>query len=118
MLRGVRPGVNTTNVGWTGGSGARSFTDMTPGARTPEELETLLEDAYLLGDGDALARLFEPSAVVAAGDQGEVRVLQARNTALLMASGGIKVARRGDDGAWRYAISLLEMNQATERKNQ
>jgi mannose-6-phosphate isomerase-like protein (cupin superfamily) len=34
-------------------------------------------------------------------------VLQARNTALLVSSAGIHVARRGDDGAWRVAICLL-----------
>jgi hypothetical protein len=88
---------------------------MTPGARTPEELETLLEDAYLLGDGEVLAGLFEPSAVVAAADQGELRALQARNTALLIASHGIKVARRGDDGAWRYAISLSWKRETTTK---
>ena len=88
---------------------------MSLGARTPEELETLLEDAYLIGDGMTLAGLFEPSAVVAASEEGGLQVLQARNTALLIASHGTKVARRGDDGAWRYAIALLAMQHHSER---
>lgn len=37
------------------------------GARTPEELETLLEDALLLRDPRALAELFEAGAVFSAG---------------------------------------------------
>jgi Domain of unknown function (DUF4440) len=103
------------------------------GARTPEELETLLEDAFVLRDGAALAPLFEPGAVLAAGDgpwetRGRAaiarvaaalwaggrtyvaapgRVLQARDTALVVGRWGVHVVRRGGDGAWRYAISLL-----------
>ena len=104
---------------------------MGAGARTPEELETLLEDAALVGDGQALAALFEEGAVLAAdgrrsearggeeiarlapelSDRGYLaaprRILQARTTALVLADGAINVVRRGEDGAWRYAISLL-----------
>ena len=40
---------------------------MPGGARTPEELETLLEDAFLLRDNAALVQLFEPTAVLIAG---------------------------------------------------
>ena len=40
---------------------------MRPGARTPEELETLLEDAFVVRDRDALAQLFEDGAVLVAG---------------------------------------------------
>jgi predicted flavoprotein YhiN len=104
---------------------------MRPGARTPEELETLLEDAHVLRDREALSRLFEDDAVLEAGSrraQGgdeiashassmwdrertyvadPLRVLQARDTALVVAAGGISVVRRGSDGTWRYAISLL-----------
>jgi hypothetical protein len=35
---------------------------MGAGARTPEELETLLEDAFVLHDPQALAQLFQPAA--------------------------------------------------------
>ena len=40
---------------------------MPDGARTPAELETLLEDAFLLCDNLALVQLFEPTAVLVAG---------------------------------------------------
>ncbi len=108
---------------------------MTAGARTPEELETLLEDAFVTRDRQALAELFEDTAVLVAGDGRQEarggdeiarfakamwhadrtylaeprRVLQARDTALVVAERSINVARRGSDGAWRYAISLLSL---------
>ncbi len=40
---------------------------MCPGARTPEELETLLEDAFVLHDRQALAQLFQPGAMLVVG---------------------------------------------------
>src|SRR5680860_841480 len=106
---------------------------MGTGARTPEELETLFEDAFVIRDREALSQLFEDGAVLLAGDGlqeargGEEiarfatamwrcdrtyladprRVLQARDTALVVAGRSINVLRRGSDGAWRYAISLL-----------
>lgn len=107
---------------------------MPAGARTPEELETLLEDAFVLGDRLALIQLFEPAAVLAAGGglddargHREIarvaaalwdsqhtyladprRVLQAGDTALVLGGRAINVARRGGDGSWRYAISILQ----------
>ena len=112
---------------------------MRPGARTPEELETLLEDAFVIRDGEALAELFEEGAVLVAGDGSrEARgadeiarwasdmwernrtyladprqVVQARNTGLIVAERGINVVRRGSDGAWRYAIALLDQEDTT-----
>ena len=112
---------------------------MRPGARTPEELETLLEDAFVVRDRAALAELFEEGAVLAPGDgprearggeeiarvaaalwEGERiyvadprRVLQARDIALVVAERGIHVVRRGSDGAWRYAIALLSLDDTT-----
>ena len=106
---------------------------MRPGARTPEELETLFEDAFVVRDRAAVAALFEDGAVLVAGGALGVarggseiaraatelwsrdvtyladprRVLQARDTALVVAAHGINVVRRGDNGTWRYAISLL-----------
>lgn len=41
------------------------------------------------------------------------RVLQVRNTALVLAERAINVLRRGDDGLWRYAICLLDREKAT-----
>ena len=107
---------------------------MDGGARTPEELETLLEDAFVLHDPHALARLFEPGAMLVVGaglpeargrrqiarvaaqlwDAERLylanprRVLQARDTALVLAGHAINVVRRTDHGSWRYAISLLD----------
>ena len=111
---------------------------MTAGGRTPEELETLLEDALLMRDAEALTPLFEDASVLVAGQRpqllrgpGEIaraarllwahprgylagprRVFQARDTALLLGDGVINVARRGADGSWRYAISVLHDGHA------
>jgi hypothetical protein len=115
---------------------------MRPGARTPEELETLFEDTFVTHDGEALAQLFEDCAVLLATDdsreaRGGVqiaelattmwergrtyladprRVLQARDTALVVADRGINVVRRGSDGTWRYAISLMSFDHTNERR--
>lgn len=104
-------------------------------AGTPEELDALLEDAFVLRDRDAVAELFEDGAVLAAGDgaqargAGEIaraaaalweanrtyvagsrRVLQARDTALVVADRAIAVMRRGHDRTWRYVIALLSVD--------
>lgn len=109
-------------------------------ADTPEELETLFEDALLLRDGAALGALFEEGALFVAGDgpalrdneaiirralalwDGErtyiaepKRVLQMRDLALVVAERGIAVMRRGSDEHWRYAIALLDLD-ATAKK--
>ena len=113
---------------------------MGPGASTPEELETLFEDAFVTRDRDALAELFDEGAVVVAGGLearggGEIghfavemwerkrtyvadprRILQSRDTALLVADGTVNVARRGSDGAWRYAIALLALTDTEEEE--
>ena len=113
---------------------------MKRGARTPEELETLLEDAFVIRDREALIELFENGAVLVSGDVQEARgeeeiarltsalwdrdhtyvadphrILQARDTALVVADEGINVARRGSDGAWRYAIALLSLDRIARR---
>jgi hypothetical protein len=96
---------------------------MVPGGWTPEELETLLEDAVLMADADAVARLFEPDGLLfvegtacelrcregirraAAGGlfrdgySGTARhMLQAGDTALLLGADVVNVVRRGEDG--------------------
>jgi hypothetical protein len=112
------------------------------GARTPEELETLLEDAFVLRDRLALVRLFEPAAVLAAGGGlGDARghreiarlaaelwdskrtyladprrVLQVRDTALVLGGRAINVVHRGGDGSWRYAISFLQLEKTAARQ--
>jgi hypothetical protein len=114
---------------------------MPAGARTPEELETLLEDAFVLHDPQALAQLFQPSAMLVVGgglpeargrrqiarvaaqlwDAQRLyladprRVLQVRDTALVLAGRAINVTRR-DNGSWRYAISLLDLDTASKER--
>jgi hypothetical protein len=110
----------------------------TAGARTPEELETLFEDALVVRHHESVAGLFEAGALLVVGDGPPVRggeaiarlamaiwdgertyvadprrVVQARDLALIVADQGITVARRGSDGAWRYAISLLSHDNMT-----
>jgi hypothetical protein len=106
---------------------------MKAGARTPEELETLLEDAFLMHDRCALSGLFEKGAVLAGRNGSRIahgrmqivqaatngwareelylaaplRVLQTRNTALIAGTRATSVARRSGGGAWRYSIALL-----------
>ena len=93
----------------------------------------LLEDTFVVRDADAISELFEDGAVLHAGDGaieargGEAianlvtalwerdriyvaaprRVVQARDTTLVVADGAVNVVRRGSDGRWRYAIVLL-----------
>lgn len=104
---------------------------MPEGAHTPEELETLLEDATLVRDRDALGRLFEADALLVSGSvsaRGESiaplveglwardftyvaqprRVLQARGTALVIARDAISVVRRDASHCWRYAITHID----------
>jgi quercetin dioxygenase-like cupin family protein len=104
---------------------------ITSGARTPEELETLFEDALLVRDHKVLTALFESGATLVMSSDEPVRggeaiaraalasrngigayvadprgVLLARNSALVVTDRGVNVMHRGDDGAWRYAIVL------------
>jgi hypothetical protein len=114
---------------------------MRQGARTPEELETLFEDAFVVRDRKALAELFEDGAVLGDGSReargdDEIarlascmwendrmyvaepsRILQARRTVLIVARRGINVVRRGSDGGWRYAIALLSRDEATTEED-
>lgn len=116
---------------------------MSTGARTPEELETLFEDALVARDREALAALFDEAAVLAAGNVQPVRgseeivqqalatwtgdhtyvadprgVLQTRDIALVVAERGVNVVRRSRDGTWRYAIVFLPVDDVAERRDQ
>lgn len=116
--------------------------DVAAGARTPEELETLLEDALLLHDGATLAALFEERAVLVAEERPPVRggeaiaerllalwagersfvadprrVLQAGDIALIVAERTINVMRREQDGTWRYAIAAVSFDDAAQGRN-
>jgi hypothetical protein len=101
----------------------------------------LLEDAFVIRDREALAELFEDGAVLGDGPRearggdeivrlaGDIwqsdrtylaeprRVVQARDTGLIVAERGINVVRRGGDGGWRYAIALLSTYEATTEEN-
>ena len=98
----------------------------------------LLEDAFVLRDQESLAQLFEPGAVLFAGgglhearggeeiarvatemwELGRMyfadprRILQVRETALVLAERAINVVHRDADGLWRYAISFLDPEEA------
>ncbi|RZT16978.1 hypothetical protein EV649_4515 [Kribbella sp. VKM Ac-2569] len=101
-------------------------------ARTPEELEVMLEDAFVLHDHGALAQLFEPEAVLQPAGCGPAHgrdeierlvaelwshqhryvadprtVLQLRETALMLSRAAVSVVRRTPEGTWRYAIVYL-----------
>lgn len=113
------------------------------GARTPEELEMLFEDALVLRSRLALAGLFDERAVLVTrrdgsahgaeeivplalatwqGDHAYVAdprsVSQAFDIALVVAERSINVARRGRDGAWRYAIVLQAIDEGVGRRTQ
>jgi ketosteroid isomerase-like protein len=105
---------------------------MDTGAFSPEELETLLEDAVLLGDGPAVAQLFERGGVImpragSAEARGRAaiaglarnlwsngpgyladprQVAHSGDLALVVGSAAVNVARRQRNGSWRFVISL------------
>src|SRR5215204_7822621 len=114
---------------------------VTSGARTPEELETLFEDALLVRDHQVLTALFESGATLVMGGQQPVRggeaiaraalatrdgigayvadprrVLLARNSVLVITDQGVNVMQRGADGSWRYAIVLHAVEQSNGRE--
>ena len=104
---------------------------MMVGARTPEDLETFLEDALLMRCDGALADLFTEDAVLAVEHRSPargrweaarlamatwesdhsyvaspLRVVQSRDLALVVSSHCINVARRNAAGDWQYVIVL------------
>ena len=107
---------------------------VTAGALTPEELDTLLEDAFVVRDHAAVPELFEADALLAASGAasargagiatlvarlwahdvtyipGPRRVLQVNDTALIVTEHAISVVHRNVDARWRYAIALLDVN--------
>ncbi len=116
---------------------------MGPGASTPEELDTLLEDAVVLRSASGVAELFEEGGLLAVGHRGEPargrrriasaavamwqgprayvadqrRVLQTRDTALVVAVRALHVTRRAADGRWRLAVSLVHDPAERERED-
>jgi hypothetical protein len=106
---------------------------MTAGARTPEELETMLEDAFVMRDAGEVSRLFERTAVVSLGERcpavrgraeiaraatamwsreepflaAPLCVLQRGGMALVAGESSTSLARHSGQAGWRYAIALL-----------
>lgn len=112
--------------------GIRPLGTRAPGARSPEELDRLLEDAVVLRDPAALAGLYAASGVLVvgttrAGGRPEIvraaprlwndgfgyvadagRVETAGDLALVLGGGSAHVARRARDGTWRLVITVLD----------
>jgi ketosteroid isomerase-like protein len=116
---------------------------MRPRARTPDELDALLEDAFVLRDRRAVAALFESDALLLDAAAGQARganeiaswarqtwkrgltyaaaepcVFQTGDTALVVTRDGIAVARRHDQRSWRYAIALLSVDHTTAKEEE
>lgn len=107
-------------------------------ARTPEELESLLEDAVVLHDARAVAGLFEAGGMLVAERDGvtarggaEVTrvarqlwrhgyvadcrtMLRVYDLALVAGPRAVTVARRGADGRWRYAFVVIRGGEPEE----
>jgi hypothetical protein len=102
-------------------------------ASSPEELETLLEDAVLLGDEAAVADLFDPGAVLVAGPlvTGPERVLAelaklgyvaaTRSVtmrpcqAVVVGERTVNVSVRAPDGSWRLVAAIMRPGTSNDR---
>jgi hypothetical protein len=114
---------------------------MNAGARTPEELEMLLEDGLIARDREALVALFDTEAVLVSGKERALRgpsdivrlgleqwrdgriyvadpkfVVQARDIALVLSERGVNVVRRSAGGAWHYVIVVLADDDPAEKE--
>lgn len=94
-------------------------------ASSPEDLETLLEDAVLLGDHAAVADLFDAEAVLIAGPvtigpkqalaeltkRGYVATIRTvvvrRDSAVVIGDDAVNVSVRSPDGAWRLVATIM-----------
>lgn len=94
-------------------------------ASSPEELETLLEDAVLLDDAAAVTALFHSGAVLITGrrlsgpEQALVELVELgyvantrtvtvrRDVAVVVGDHTINVSQRDPDGAWRLVAAIL-----------
>ncbi len=109
-----------------------------PLATTPEELEALLEDAFIVKDAAAAAELFEEAALLVDGCApseargrpaiaraiasvwdhwayvaGSSHVFQAGDLAVSLGP-NVNVLRRRPDGVWRLAIAMLRNDDQEE----
>jgi hypothetical protein len=110
------------------------------GARTPEDLEALFEDALVMRSVTMLGELFDDHAVLVTREAGTARgvtdvvalalaalrdgnlytadprlVTQTRDIALIIGACGTNVACRGRDGVWRFTIVLQEIDPGEKR---
>lgn len=94
-------------------------------ASSPEELETLLEDAVLLGDQAAVLSLFEAGAVLITGPRvtgpqqalaelaslGYVAATRTvtgrREVAVIVGDHAVNVSCRGPEGFWRLVATIV-----------
>jgi hypothetical protein len=94
-------------------------------ASSPEELDTLLEDAVLLGDGAAVTALFDEGAVLISGprisgpqqalaelaDLGYVAATRTvtlrRDVAVVVGDHAVNISTRAPDGAWRLLAAII-----------
>lgn len=94
-------------------------------ASSPEELETLLEDAVLLGDQAAVLALFEPGAVLITGPRvtgpeqalaelaslgyvAATRTVAGRcEVAVIVGDHAVNVSCRGPDRSWRLVATIV-----------
>jgi hypothetical protein len=108
-------------------------------ARTPDDLDALLEDASVLGDPEGFRPLYDDRALLVdpwgresrGADEiaGAFRTLRLRegayvacasrvvrngSSALVVATGGTHVLQRTADRVWRVTISLLDPSTRTE----
>lgn len=71
-VRGARKSLTGRDAAWADAPGIIKRIE-SAGARTPEELETLLEDALVIRDGEALAALFGSGAALVTGGERPAR---------------------------------------------
>ncbi len=102
-------------------------------ARSPEELETLLEDAVLLGDATAVRSLFAAGAVLVSerGPAGPEQAMAAlsrigfvasprsvgvwHDTAVVVGDSTVHVSVRSRDGTWRLVVALVQPDLGSAR---
>jgi hypothetical protein len=95
-------------------------------ARSPEELECLLEDALVLGDSAAVVALFEPGGVLverSGGIRGTSRVARllaaegylacptsvtvVHNIGVVVGPSTVNISSRDPSGGWRLVAAIL-----------
>ncbi len=100
-------------------------------ARSPEDLATLLEDAFVCGDPTAVSALFAPDGLLAANGErarghqrisvlaqdlltarrvyvaGRPQVVQVQDTSLILGQDAVGVARCDLERRWTYLMAVI-----------